>query len=105
MKIFLDDVRVCPHGYDIQVYTAQEAINLLQMGNVTFISLDHDLGPDEAGTGYDVAAYLEKAAYFKEIPKLHWAIHSANPVGIANMKRALENADRYWDSDSTYRHT
>lgn len=99
MKIFLDDVRPCPDGYDAHVKTAQGAIDLIKNGNVSLISLDHDLGPDEAGTGYDVALFIEEAAYRKTIKPLHWQIHSANPVGIQNMRKALENADRYWGKD------
>lgn len=99
MKVFLDDVRIMPDGYDIHVKTAKEAINLLRKGDVTLISLDHDLGPEEAGTGYDVASFLEEAAYRKAVPPLHWQIHSANPVGIQNMRKALQNADRYWGKD------
>lgn len=96
MLVWLDDSRPMPIGFDIHVKTAHEAISLLEKGSVRYISLDHDLGPDEAGTGYDVAKYLERAAYFDEIGPVRWSIHSANPVGRANMGRALDQANIYW---------
>lgn len=42
----LDDERSTPEGWH-RVYWPEEAIALLETGNVTHISLDHDLGDDE----------------------------------------------------------
>lgn len=50
MKVFLDDERRTPEGW-VRVYWPDEAIALLQTGQVTEISLDHDLGDDARGTG------------------------------------------------------
>lgn len=100
MKVWLDDLRPMPEGYDIHVATADAAIAALKTKTVTQISLDHDLGDEteiNCGTGYDVAKYIEEAAFFKEIPRLEVAIHSANPVGRDKMKRAITRADEYWD--------
>jgi hypothetical protein len=44
MNIWLDDERPMPAGFDVHVKTAKDAIALLAQGNVTLISLDHDLG-------------------------------------------------------------
>lgn len=96
MKLWLDDVRPLPEGFDMQVQTAEAAIALLATGQVQSISLDHDLGAAEAGTGYDVALYIEAAAYQGTLPPLRWALHSANPVGVRAMRIALQNADQYW---------
>jgi hypothetical protein len=30
------------------------------------------------------------------LPPTDWVVHSQNPVGSANMTRALQNADRFW---------
>ena len=66
---------------------------------MTKVSLDHDLGPEwEFGNGYMVAKHIEELAYFGTIPRITWAIHSQNSVGVASMRKALENADRYWTS-------
>tara|TARA_R110002049_G_scaffold285698_4_gene467063 strand:- start:225547 stop:225711 length:165 start_codon:yes stop_codon:yes gene_type:complete len=53
MKVYLDDERETPQGW-IRVYWPDEAIELLRSGEVIEISLDHDLGDDNRGTGYDV---------------------------------------------------
>ncbi|MFA6904438.1 MAG: cyclic-phosphate processing receiver domain-containing protein [Gallionellaceae bacterium] len=59
MKVFLDDERNTPDGW-IRVRWPNEAISLLETGKVTHISLDHDLGNDFRGTGYDVLLWIEK---------------------------------------------
>lgn len=96
MKIWLDDERPMPPGFDVHVKTAQEAIHLLSQGKVTAISLDHDLGPPDAGNGAQVAMWIEEKAFHNELKPLKWAVHSANPVGRTNMIAALQNADRFW---------
>ena len=60
MRVFLDDERTTPEGW-IRVYWPSEAIALLQTGEVEELSLDHDLGDDERGTGYDVVLWIEEA--------------------------------------------
>lgn len=97
MKLWLDDKRPMVWPYTVHVTTAQAAIAELEAGGVTHISLDHDLGElEETGSGYQVACWIEQAAYDGVLERLEWAVHSQNPVGVANMRRALENADRYW---------
>lgn len=98
MKIWLDDVRPMPQGYDLHVMTASEAIAILERGNVEEISFDHDLGDDKDGTGYDVAKFIEKNAYLNHCPPPRWKVHSANPVGRENIKRAMEAAERHFAS-------
>lgn len=102
MKLWLDDIRPAPPGYDIIAKTANEAITHLVTGKITEMSFDHDLGDLMAGTGYTVARWLELAAYTCTIPRIKWAIHSANPVGRKNIEVALINADRYWDECEEY---
>lgn len=97
MKLWLDDIRPMPEGYDVHVTTAQEAISFLETHNVTEISLDHDLGPEEAGTGYSVACWIEYAAFKSLCKPIVMHIHSANPVGMERMSKAIKNACRYWN--------
>lgn len=97
-RVWLDDQRPMPEGYDTHVYTATEAINLLKSGAVTAISLDHDLGGPENGTGYDVAKWIEQAAY-SGAPRIEWQLHSSNPSGRANMRAALEQAEKFWSEN------
>lgn len=77
MKVYLDDERKTPEGY-VRVYWPDEAIELLKTGNVTEISLDHDLGDDVRGTGYHVVLWIEEAVYTTDFipPKIN--VHSAN---------------------------
>ena len=73
----------------------RDAISRLRTGNVDVLFLDHDLGgtgqPERSGddTGYEVARWLERNPKFQ--PKTI-VIHSLNPVGQQNMKRALPSA-------------
>lgn len=96
IRIWLDDIRPMPEFYTHHCKTATEAIALIQTGNVTHISLDHDLGNDNDGTGYHVARYIEERAYRREIPRINWQIHSANPVGRQRMTIAMQSADSYF---------
>jgi hypothetical protein len=59
MKAFLDDCRPAPVGW-VATRWPDEVITLLEIGGVTEISLDHDLGDDERGTGYDVLAWIRR---------------------------------------------
>jgi len=77
VKVFLDDERNAPAGW-IRVYWPDEAIALLKTGNVEEISLDHDLGNDKRGTGYDVVLWIEEQVVISGFrpPKIH--VHSGN---------------------------
>ncbi|MFM4712093.1 cyclic-phosphate processing receiver domain-containing protein [Aeromonas veronii] len=59
MKLYLDDERETP-AECVRVFWPDEAIAWLKTGAVTEISLDHDLGDDNRGTGYDVILWIEK---------------------------------------------
>lgn len=95
MRVYLDDVRVKPDTFDLHVRTAAEAIGVLKAGNVTHISLDHDLGDGVSfGTGYDVVCWLEKEVLTNPNFKMPtWEVHSANPVGRLRMIHALVNLE------------
>lgn len=77
MKLFLDDERAPPKGW-ILVRWPQEAIDLLKTNQVEVISLDHDLGDDSIGTGYDVILWIEEQVALGKMipPKIE--VHSAN---------------------------
>jgi hypothetical protein len=89
MKVFLDDERCTPPGW-VRVYWPDEAIALLQTGQVTEISLDHDLGNDARGTGYDVVLWVEEAVYLHSFvpPLMH--VHSANAAARLRMLAGIE---------------
>lgn len=95
MYIWLDDVRSAPDGWT-HIQTIEAVIDILKTGVVTAISFDHDLGYEK--TGYDLAKWIEVAAFNDTLPRLEWAVHSANPVGRTNIQTAMNNANRYWES-------
>lgn len=94
MKIWLDDLRVAPDGYET-AKSVNEAIDLIeeceQNGEeIEVLDLDHDLG-DYAYDGGDVIKLLDYLAERETFYPVE--IHTANPVGRENMYRML---DRYW---------
>jgi len=94
MKIYLDDVRPAPEGW-VLVMTAWKAIAALEAGGVTHLSLDHDLGADDAnGTGHDVLVWIEEAVALRGFVPPDITIHSANVVGRLRMGQAIESIER-----------
>ncbi|HLL52191.1 MAG TPA: cyclic-phosphate processing receiver domain-containing protein [Myxococcaceae bacterium] len=101
MRLWIDDVRPMPAGFDVHARTAREALAHLRSGGVVHVSFDHDLGATSAKTGYDVAEWIEREAHAGRLRRLTWAIHSANPVGQKNIRAAMESADRAWSAAET----
>jgi hypothetical protein len=77
----------------VRVYWPDEAIALLQTSQVTEISLDHDLGDDDRGTGYDVLLWIEEAMRLRGFvpPRRH--VHSANPAARVRMLAAMASIE------------
>ena len=88
MKVFLDDQRPTPDGW-VRVYWPEEAIALLETGRVDEISLDHDLGDDSRGTGYDVIVWIEEAVVTKNFRPPRILAHTANPSARSRMEAAI----------------
>ena len=94
MKVYLDDERVAPTGW-VRVRWPDEAIELLRSGEVRELSLDHDLGDDERGTGYDVLLWIEEqVACHRFIPPLI-TVHSANPAARIRMEAAIRAIETF----------
>lgn len=94
VKIWVDDIRPVPKGYE-GTKSVNETIALIEEietegGEVELLDLDHDLG-DYAQYGGDAIKILDYLAERETYYPI--AIHTANPVGRANMERMLE---RYW---------
>ena len=94
MKIWVDDIRPIPEGY-VGTKSVNETIQLIIEAEnkgqiIELIDLDHDLG-DYAADGGDAIKLLdflaERETYYPIL------IHTANPVGRANMERMIQ---RYW---------
>lgn len=96
MRLFLDDERETPKGW-ARVFWPNEAIALLESGVVTELSLDHDLGDDARGTGYDVLLWIEKqVATTCFVPPLI-RVHSANVSARRKMLLAISKIERLLD--------
>lgn len=99
MKVFLDDLRPAPEGW-IRAYWPDEAIALLETGSVEELSLDHDLGDDERGTGYDVLVWIEEAVALRGFKPPNMRVHSANPAAAVRMQKGIAAILRLKDAAS-----
>lgn len=94
MKIWVDDIRQVPEGY-VWTRSVNETIRLIEQAEqdgiqIELIDLDHDLG-DYADDGGDAIKILD---YLVENSKFYLVrLHTANPVGLDNMRRMI---NRYW---------
>ena len=93
MKVFLDDLRPTPEGWH-RAYWPDEVFALLESGDVTIVSLDHDLGDDSRGTGYDVIVWIEEAVVTRGFIPPEILIHSANPAGRERMVHGIQSIQR-----------
>lgn len=93
MKVFLDDMRPAPPGWML-VRWPDEAIELLEAGDVTEISLDHDLGDDARGTGYDVVLWIEEAVATRAFRAPKITCHSANTSARQKMELGITAIER-----------
>ncbi|GEN06869.1 hypothetical protein MFU01_19060 [Myxococcus fulvus] len=92
--MYLDDERPTPEGW-VAVRWPEEAIALLQGGQVVELSLDHDLGDDEHGTGYDVLLWLEEAVATRGFVPPRVRVHSANSSARQKMELAILRIERF----------
>lgn len=96
--LFLDDVRPTPNGfyrvYDYKGFTGF----ILKNGMPDFISFDHDLG--EGRSGFDCAKFLVEYCLDHHIPRIHFQVHSQNPVGKQNIESLLHNFNKIMNSGS-----
>ena len=93
MKLYLDDERIPPEGW-IHVRWPEEAIEILKTGKVTELSLDHDLGDDSHGTGYDVILWIEEAVATGGFVAPRITVHSANPSARQKMEAGINSIQR-----------
>lgn len=88
MRVYLDDERETPNGW-VRTYWPEEVIALLATGQVLELSLDHDLGDDDHGTGYTVLLWLEEQVALNGMVPPEIYVHSANPPGRLKMDAAI----------------
>lgn len=88
-RVYLDDERTPPAGWTL-VATAQATIELLKSGEVTHLSLDHDLGEDDVGTGYDVLLWVEEQVVLHGFRPPQISLHTANISARRKMELAVQ---------------
>ena len=91
MKIWVDDIREAPAGYE-RAYSVNHAKNLImnaefQGETVTLLDLDHDAG----SYAFDGGDYIKLLDWMEE-NQLSYPIriHTMNPVGRENMRAIIE---------------
>ena len=99
MKVFLDDERDTPAGW-VRTYWPEEVIELLKSGNVTEVSLDHDLGDDAHGTGYSVLLWIEEQVVINGMRPPVLLVHSANSSARQKMEAAIASIYRHANCNS-----
>jgi hypothetical protein len=112
--VYLDDIRTPTSNNWIVVRNYKEFVDIINehgLDNIEVISLDHDLGETamieyynnvkknyvleysniEEKTGYDACKYLVSKSMETGIPLPQIYVHSANPIGSANMMGYINN--------------
>ena len=91
MKLWVDDVRPAPEGYE-WAKSVNEAIDILRRWincrvRVEVIDLDHDAGDyvNDGGDYIKILDWLERIMV--DVPI---RIHSMNPVGVQNMRAIIQ---------------
>ena len=91
MKLWIDDVRPAPKGYE-WISSVNMAITAIELWEdlpegIELIDIDHDAG-DFACDGGD---YIKLLDWLEETGRNYpIRIHSMNPVGIENMRRIIQ---------------
>lgn len=101
LRVFLDDERRPSAGWR-HVRWPDEAIELLKTGAVIEISLDHDLGNDSHGTGYDVLLWKEHAVACERFVSPGISVHTANPAARLRMLGAVAEIARLSGGQDAY---
>jgi len=114
-RLYLDDVRTPKDNDWIVVRNYDQFVSNIRLnglGSYEVISLDHDLGEESMieyytnvknnyelnyenivneKTGYDCCKFLVSESMSKNIPLPQIYVHSANPIGSANMMGYINN--------------
>lgn len=96
MKLWIDDVREAPVGY-LWCKSTRDALRKIVLeypNEIELIDLDHDAG-DYATDGGDFIEVLKELERLSRMNKMDFShikfrLHSANPVGVQNMRAIIE---------------
>jgi hypothetical protein len=80
----------------VVVRTPEEAISLLERGEVDLLSFDFDLGMDgdRELSGYSVLTWIEEQVVLHDFDPPEMLVHSANPPGHERVLRGIEAITR-----------
>lgn len=106
MKIWVDDLRPAPDGY-IWCQSTNQALRLIvpNISEVEVVDLDHDMGGNFGGDAIGILQELERKSHRSEefkssVEKIVFRLHSANPVGVQNMRAIIEKNG--WKEESQH---
>lgn len=102
-KLWIDDIRPAPNGY-IWCKSTNEALRTMfkyRFNEISEINLDHDAGDyaKDGGDFIEVLKELERLTHLDSLKGAFWrnkvteytfVLHSANPVGVENMRRIIQ---------------
>ena len=94
IKMYIDDIRIPKGHFDVITRNSETSKEyMIRYGCPNFISFDHDLGGDD--TSIDIVKFMIEMDLDSEgdfIPTdFSWYVHSANPVGSANINGYLKS--------------
>lgn len=89
MRLWIDDVRPAPRSWDY-AYSVNGAIDYIKQfyDKIEIISLDHDAGDYGPPDYIKILDWAEETYGSDFEPSIR--LHSANPVGVMNMRRIIE---------------
>ena len=115
LGLWVDDIRPLPsdligpqfdnpisgaHWWAVATTFHDAIVVLEQYPNIKYVSLDHDIASfygQREMTGYDILLWLAQRKQDGFAVPIEYAVHSANPVGKANMQAII---DCYFSADS-----
>lgn len=95
IKLWIDDCRPTPDGYT-GFMTTNAALRFIRQNYniIDEISLDHDAGlcANEGGDYINILREMERLSrrHHMDFSHIKFYLHSANPVGVQNMRAILE---------------
>jgi hypothetical protein len=107
-RIYLDDVRETPRGW-IRAYWPDQVSDHLDSGNVTQVSLDHDLGETRllngrALDGNDVVTDIERRVHETDFQPPIMLVHAGNVTRAPSMEQGIEEIWRHVSRREEYLH-
>jgi hypothetical protein len=95
MKLFMDDARETPDGWE-RTYTVEETKKVLLTRQVTHLSLDNDLGSEDPKTeGFNILDWLDEVVNDDPtFPIPEMKVHSSNAGRAVSMRLAIQRLER-----------